>query len=59
MRLVSPDGEQIGIVPTPEALQRARAMGLDLVEVAEKANPPVCRIMDYGKYKYELSLIHI
>lgn len=47
------DGEQIGIKPLPEALAMARAQGLDLVEVAEKANPPVCRIMDYGKYKYE------
>jgi translation initiation factor IF-3 len=51
--LVAPDGEQIGIRPLPEALIMAREMGLDLVEVADKANPPVCRIMDYGKYKYE------
>ena len=47
------DGEQIGIKPLPEALAAARQQGLDLVEVADKANPPVCRIMDYGKYKYE------
>lgn len=47
------DGEQIGIKPLPEALSIARAQDLDLVEVADKANPPVCRIMDYGKYKYE------
>ena len=47
------DGEQIGIKPLPEALSIARAQELDLVEVADKANPPVCRIMDYGKYKYE------
>ena len=47
------DGEQIGIKPLPEALANARHQGLDLVEVADKANPPVCRIMDYGKYKYE------
>jgi translation initiation factor IF-3 len=53
VRLVAPDGEQIGIRPLPEALIMAREMGLDLVEVADKANPPVCRIMDYGKYKYE------
>jgi len=53
VRLVAADGEQIGIKPLPEALAMARAQGLDLVEVAEKANPPVCRIMDYGKYKYE------
>jgi translation initiation factor IF-3 len=53
VRLVGIDGEQIGIKPLPEALAMARAMELDLVEVADKANPPVCRIMDYGKYKYE------
>ena len=53
MRLVAPDGEQIGIRPLPEALAMARELELDLVEVADKANPPVCRIMDYGKYKYE------
>ena len=52
MRLVDPDGEQIGIRPLPEALQLAREMGLDLVEVAARADPPVCRIMDYGKYTY-------
>lgn len=43
----------MGIKPLPEALGMARALGLDLVEVADKASPPVCRIMDYGKYKYE------
>ncbi|MFA5564434.1 MAG: translation initiation factor IF-3 [Acidimicrobiia bacterium] len=53
VRLVAPDGEQIGIKPLPEALAMARALELDLVEVADRANPPVCRIMDYGKYKYE------
>ena len=53
VRLVGSDGEQIGIKPLPEALAAARQQGLDLVEVADKANPPVCRIMDYGKYKYE------
>ncbi|MDG1844765.1 MAG: translation initiation factor IF-3 [Acidimicrobiales bacterium] len=53
VRLVSPDGEQIGITPLAEALEKARDLELDLVEVAENANPPVCRIMDYGKYKYE------
>ena len=53
VRLVSPEGEQIGITPINEALERARDLELDLVEVAENANPPVCRIMDYGKYKYE------
>ena len=47
------DGQQIGIKPLPEALSLARELDLDLVEVAAQANPPVCRIMDYGKYKYE------
>lgn len=53
VRLVGQDGQQIGIRLLPEALDMAREAGLDLVEVAEKADPPVCRIMDYGKYKYE------
>jgi len=53
VRLVGPDGEQVGIKPLPEALIFARELDLDLVEVADKANPPVCRVMDYGKYKYE------
>ena len=47
------DGEQIGVVATQEALRQARDLDLDLVEVAPQADPPVCRIMDYGKYKYE------
>ncbi len=47
------DGQQIGIKPLPDALALARDLDLDLVEVAAQANPPVCRIMDYGKYKYE------
>ena len=51
--MVGSDGEQIGIKPLPEALAIARSLDLDLVEVADKANPPVCRIMDYGKFKYE------
>ncbi len=50
---MGPDGAQIGIVSTQEALRRAQDLDLDLVEVAPQANPPVCRIMDYGKYKYE------
>jgi translation initiation factor IF-3 len=53
VRLVGQDGEQIGIKPLPEAMNIARASGLDLVEVADQANPPVCRIMDYSKFKYE------
>jgi translation initiation factor IF-3 len=50
---VGPDGGQIGIKPLPEALAIARDLDLDLVEVAAQANPPVCRVMDYGKWKYE------
>jgi len=52
VRLIGPDGEQIGIMPLAEALQRAAEANLDLVEVAPQATPPVCRIMDYGKFKY-------
>ena len=53
MRLVDADGSQVGIVPIEDALARARAAELDLVEVAAQADPPVCRIMDYGKFRYE------
>jgi translation initiation factor IF-3 len=53
VRLVGPDGSQIGIVTTQDALRRARELDLDLVEVAPQASPPVARIMDYGKFKYE------
>ncbi|MGQ0568174.1 MAG: translation initiation factor IF-3 [Armatimonadota bacterium] len=53
VRLIGPEGEQLGIVPTREALARAQEHTLDLVEVAPTANPPVCKIMDYGRYKYE------
>ena len=53
VRLIGEDGKQIGIVPLREALNAARERNLDLVEVAPNANPPVCRIMDYGKYIYE------
>ena len=53
MFLVGADGEQLGVRPLPEAQQQAREQELDLVEVAPNANPPVCRIMDYGRYVYE------
>lgn len=53
MRLVGDGGEQLGVKPLPEALQIAREQGLDLVEVAPNASPPVCRLLDYGRYKYE------
>lgn len=52
MRLISDDGEQLGIVPLPRALMMAEEDGLDLVEVAPNARPPVCKLMDYGKFKY-------
>jgi len=55
VRVVGEDGSQLGVVPISEALGMARARELDLVEVAPQAKPPVCRIMDYGRYKYELS----
>ena len=53
VRLIDENGEQVGIVPTAEALDRARDRDLDLVEIAPTAKPPVCRILDYSKYKYE------
>jgi translation initiation factor IF-3 len=55
VRLIDENGEQVGIIPTFDALQMARERGLDLVEVAPNAMPPVCRLMDYGKYRYEQS----
>ncbi len=56
VRLIGPDGEQIGITPLAEALRMAREQDLDLVEVAPQARPPVCRIMDYGKFKYQAAV---
>ncbi len=53
--MISPDGTQLGIMPIEQALQTAYSQNLDLVEVAPEARPPVCRIMDYGKYRYEQS----
>ncbi len=53
MRLIGPDGSQVGIRSTADALTLARELDLDLVEVAPLASPPVCRIMDYGKFRYE------
>lgn len=55
VRVIGPDGQQIGLMQTRDALQRARDYGLDLVEVAATARPPVCRIVDYGKFQYEES----
>ncbi|WP_264984121.1 translation initiation factor IF-3 [Pseudodesulfovibrio portus] len=53
VRVVDDDGEQLGVMVTRDALDRAREKGLDLVEVAPNADPPVCKIMDYGKFKYQ------
>ena len=54
VRLVGPNGDNVGVVARAEALRIAREANLDLVEVAPNANPPVCRLLDYGKYMYEL-----
>ncbi|HHT78935.1 MAG TPA: translation initiation factor IF-3 [Actinobacteria bacterium] len=56
VRLISEEGEQIGVVPVEKALTMANAADLDLVEVAPDADPPVCRIMDYGKYRYKMEI---
>lgn len=53
VRVISEDGKQLGILPLADALNEARKVGLDLVEVAPNERPPVCRIMDYGKFKYQ------
>lgn len=55
VRVINDEGEQLGVIPTSEALAMAEERGLDLVEVSPKARPPVCKIMDYGKYMYQLN----
>ena len=55
VRVIGPDGGMLGLMPPEEALKIAKSHGLDLVEVAANAQPPVCRILEFGKYKYELS----
>lgn len=55
MRLISDDGKQLGVVPLRKALEEAERRNMDLVEVASDAKPPVCRIIDYSKYRYEQS----
>ena len=55
VRLIGPDGEQIGVVSSREAQKIADEAGLDLVKIAPNAKPPVCKIIDYGKYRYELA----
>ena len=54
VRLIDDEGEQQGVIPTSKALAMAQERGLDLVEVSPNANPPVCKLIDYGKYRYEL-----
>lgn len=53
VRVIDPDGNQLGVLPIREALSAASEFGLDLVEVSPTAKPPVCKIMDYGRFKYE------
>jgi translation initiation factor IF-3 len=53
VRCIDPDGEQLGVLDTLEAIRKAEDFGLDLVEVQPNADPPVCKILDYGKFKYE------
>ena len=55
MRLIGEDGEQLGIMPAKDALKLAKEANLDLVKIAPTAKPPVCKIIDYGKYRYELA----
>jgi len=55
VRLIDAEGEQVGVVATAEALQKAQDSGLDLVEISPNADPPVCRLMDFGKFRYEAS----
>lgn len=52
VRLIDENGEQQGVVPVSKALEQARSLSLDLIEISPKADPPVCKIMDYGKFKY-------
>lgn len=54
VRVIAADGSQLGVMDTRRALEMAQAQGLDLAEIAPTSNPPVCKILDYGKYKYEL-----
>ena len=55
VRVIGHDGDMLGVMPPEEAVKIAKSLGLDLVEVASSAKPPVCRILEFGKYKYELS----
>ncbi len=53
LRVIGPDGDQLGIMPLSQALEKAESMNLDLVKIAPQAKPPVCKVMDYGKYRFE------
>jgi translation initiation factor IF-3 len=53
VRVIGPEGENFGVLPTREAIQKAQELGLDLIEISPNAQPPVCKITDYGKFKYE------
>ena len=55
VRLIGEDGEQLGVMPTKDAMKLAEEAGVDLVKIAPTAKPPVCKIADYGKFKYELA----
>lgn len=55
VRLIGSNGEQLGLMSGKDAYERAKKEGLDLIEIAPNATPPVCKIMDYGKYRYELA----
>src|SRR5438552_12573068 len=55
VRLIGANGEQLGVVPTSQAMEMAREANLDLVEVAAQERPPVCKILDYGKFRYQQS----
>ncbi|MBM3207656.1 MAG: translation initiation factor IF-3 [Chlamydiae bacterium] len=55
VRVIDQDGEQLGVLTVPEAIAKAELAGLDLVEIAPNAEPPVCKIIDYGKYRYQMT----
>jgi len=55
VRVIGPDGQQLGVLPLGDAIRKAQTLGVDLVEIAPNAVPPVCRLVDFGKYKYEIS----
>jgi len=55
VRVIDPEGNQLGVLSTSEALKLAQQYGVDLIEIAPNANPPVCRLMDFGKFRYELA----